>query len=465
MDPRGPSRIAYSEASVSAHGRASSHTLFSDDSQALLEDSPNGSVQSPNYQGVGRQNVISRIEDIVESMVDALSENQPLTLPLRSRRSGNELAVSFPSTTPSGVKKFSGFCWRSSVRFHSAWCLTYSNSSISCSSSGSLSLPPSSRFGHHYYQKSLTETYCRSIYYHNPELFESQRYVNELVDDIAFMFGVGRNELNIVAASKGLIAGQPFGPEHGDQAVVVPPAETVVDLDLRQIEWILVIEKEATFRSLVSLRYHEISVAGRGILMTAKGYPDLASRQFIHRIHSKFPQIPIYALMDFDPDGVSILRTYKHGSQSMRHEEHATVPGLLWLGVKSSDLIELQMRLLPMASSGPSNGRESQSTLSSNPNNDYGSSSSLAQLLPGSTRHGEAGWKLLSMSCRDRAKAMQLLRSLNDQVHQDADEMEQTSELQLMLVLNMKFEIQAVDQAENMAYWLDERLSRISGWI
>lgn len=153
MNPRRSSRISSSEASVLGHGRASSHTLFSDDSQALLEDSPNGSVQSSNDLDVGRQSVISRIEDIVESMVDSLSENQPLTLPLRSRRSGNEFAVSFPSTTSSGVKKFSGFCWQPSVWFYFAQCLTCFVSSISCSSSSSLSVPPSSRFGHRHYQK------------------------------------------------------------------------------------------------------------------------------------------------------------------------------------------------------------------------------------------------------------------------------------------------------------------------
>lgn len=169
--------------------------------------------------------------------------------------------------------------------------------------------------------------------------------------------------------------------------------------------------------------------------------------------------------MDFDPDGISILRTYKHGSISMRHEEHATVPGLLWLGVKSSDLLELQMRLLPMTSPRPSNGRESQSTLASDPNDDTESIRSLGRPLPGSSRRVEAGWTHLSMSCRDRVKAVQVLRSLNDQVQQDAEEVELTSELQLMLVLNMKFEIQAVEQAENMAYWLDERLSRTSGWV
>lgn len=39
----------------------------------------------------------------------------------------------------------------------------------------------------------------RAIYYQNPDLFGSQKYVDGLVDEIAFTFGVGRNALNIVS--------------------------------------------------------------------------------------------------------------------------------------------------------------------------------------------------------------------------------------------------------------------------
>ncbi|KAK8101402.1 hypothetical protein PG999_011776 [Apiospora kogelbergensis] len=344
---------------------------------------------------MGNGSVIERIEDIVESVVDAMSENRPLTIPLRSRSSGNELVVSFPSNNAAGIKKFGG-----------------------------------------------------------------QSYVDRLVDDLAFTLGVGRNGLNVVAASKGLVAGQPFTVEKGDQAVAVPPAETVVNLDLRSVGWVLIIEKEATFRSLVHRRYHENSDAGPGILMTAKGYPDLASRQFIHRISSSWTQIPIYALMDFDPDGVSIMRTYKHGSIGMRHEESITVPGLTWLGVKHGDLLDLQMRLLPLE---PSGSQESQSTLSSSQCSNNTSSRTISRSMSGSSGLGEAGWKLLSMSCRDRAKAVRLLGTLEEQHHQNAEEMEQASELRLMLMLNMKFEIQAVHEAEDLAHWLDARLSSIRG--
>jgi len=39
----------------------------------------------------------------------------------------------------------------------------------------------------------------RAIYYQNTGLFSSQRYVDNLVNDIAFSFGIGRDDLNIVS--------------------------------------------------------------------------------------------------------------------------------------------------------------------------------------------------------------------------------------------------------------------------
>lgn len=38
----------------------------------------------------------------------------------------------------------------------------------------------------------------RNIYYQDPDLFKSQSHVDELVDNLAFTLGVGRNALNIV---------------------------------------------------------------------------------------------------------------------------------------------------------------------------------------------------------------------------------------------------------------------------
>jgi meiotic recombination protein SPO11 len=40
----------------------------------------------------------------------------------------------------------------------------------------------------------------RNIYYQNPDLFKSQSAVDDMVDNLAFTLGVGREDLNIVSA-------------------------------------------------------------------------------------------------------------------------------------------------------------------------------------------------------------------------------------------------------------------------
>lgn len=39
----------------------------------------------------------------------------------------------------------------------------------------------------------------RNVYYQNPQLFKSQAVVDDMVDNLAFTLGVGREDLNIVS--------------------------------------------------------------------------------------------------------------------------------------------------------------------------------------------------------------------------------------------------------------------------
>ncbi|XDG01593.1 hypothetical protein ABKA04_001208 [Annulohypoxylon sp. FPYF3050] len=304
--------------------------------------------------------VISKIEDILEDIIDALSENRVLTIPLRSRRSGNENLIRFPTNTSAEVKRFN--------------------------------------------------------------LFGSQQYVDNLVDDVAFTFGVGRDTLNI--------------------GILIPHAETVQQVDIRETRWVLVIEKEATFRGLAASRYYETSAAGAGVLITGKGYPDLVTRQFLHLLHSGSPQVPIYALVDFDPSGIDIMLTYKRGSRSLSHEENITAPGLSWLGPKSSDV--LGQINGPPSLRDTSKARQSFTSPPSAP-------------IP-SANPIEAFSQLTTL---DRRKAMDLLSRLTRESDEDTNENCLINELQLMLMLNLKAEIQVVDDAGNLTGWLDEKLGRV----
>ncbi|KAI2613417.1 DNA topoisomerase IV, alpha subunit [Hypoxylon sp. NC1633] len=376
--------------------------------------------------------VVTKIEDILERIVDALTENRVLTIPLRSRQSGNERSILFPANTDAEIKRFTctlqilHLCHEALVSGH-----------------------------------VITK---RAIYYQNPDLFGSQQYVDCLVDDIAFTFGVGRDNLNIVAAYKGLIVGKATVTLRDESVVdcssdsngtLIPHVESIEQIDISQAKWIMVIEKEATFRGLAASRFFEMCAVGAGVLVTGKGYPDLVTRQFLHRLHSNFPQTPVYALVDFDPDGIAIMLTYKRGSRSLGHEQDVTVTGLSWLGPKSSDILGHTHHRPPLAR--PSQTNQPFVFTAPSGQSTQASSSPISQSnrdLPAnpldSTSH---------LTTSDRRKAIGLLRRLKDEHFQSTDDMELVYELQLMLVLNIKAEIQAVDDAGDMTRWLDEKLS------
>ena len=102
----------------------------------------------------------------------------------------------------------------------------------------------------------------------------------------------------------------------------------------------------------------QISVLTAWDATQAKGFPDLATRRFLSMLHTIQPDLPMFVLVDYDPYGVAILRTYKYGSQRLAHENSATVPGIQWLGVRSRDVLTSSFAV----NSQNSQGADSQSS-------------------------------------------------------------------------------------------------------
>lgn len=69
------------------------------------------------------------------------------------------------------------------------------------------------------------------------------------------------------------------------------------------------------------------------ICLQGKGYPDLATRQFLFRLAHVFPRLLMLCLVDADPYGVDIFLTYKFGSRTAAAEPDCTVASLVWIGV------------------------------------------------------------------------------------------------------------------------------------
>ncbi|KAI9674611.1 MAG: hypothetical protein M1829_003693 [Trizodia sp. TS-e1964] len=221
-----------------------------------------------------------------------------------------------------------------------------------------------------------TITTKRDIYYKDVELFGRQSIVDKYVDDIAYTFNVERESLNVSL----------FNLEN-DISRLQPPRD--LSLDLSQL---------------------------------AKGYPDISTRAFLRTLSTylqanSFPPVSSYGLMDYDPDGLSILSTYKYGSAALAHENaRLSMPQIRWLGVRSSDIKALSMQ-----------------------GEDYG---------------------LLRLSGRDRRMAASLLGK--EVFAENGPEPDWRSEVQTMLMLNIKAEIQIMHGGQGkmaLNSWIEERLT------
>ena len=204
----------------------------------------------------------------------------------------------------------------------------------------------------------------RDIFYRDPNLFTKQEIVDRYVDDVAFALGVPRCSLNVTSTAKGLITGAiAFHKDDGTvvdarsepEGVLISSITKNDRTDVSDVKWILIVEKEATFRSLVESSFNA-DLKRHGILVTAKGYPDVATRALLNALSGRKPHsCTMYALVDFDPDGLEILSTYKHGSAALNHENSdLAVRDLNWLGVDSGhflacDTVHVDQNLLRLS--------------------------------------------------------------------------------------------------------------------
>ncbi|CAD0052131.1 unnamed protein product [Aureobasidium pullulans] len=113
-----------------------------------------------------------------------------------------------------------------------------------------------------------------------------------------------------------------------------------------------------------------------------------------------FAEPPVFGLVDYDPDGMAILHTYKHGSKKMSEDNAALiVPTIQRMGLRSRDITDED--------------------------------------------HTHRNQGLMPLTRRDRHKARKMLEW---EQFSDLEEAAQwRRELQVMLMLNLKAEIQIID--------------------
>ena len=169
-------------------------------------------------------------------------------------------------------------------------------------------------------------------------------------------------------------------------------------------------------------------------LHQGKGYPDFNTRALLHHISITEPMVPIYCLVDWDPDGIAIFWTYAYGSDSLAWMSHAlAVPSMTFIGLSSADVVQL-------ANEGLLTFNEK-------------------TILPLTSKDRAKANAMLGRACIDEGAALLGMNNVNQP---DTD---WKHELQIMLTMDKKAEIQIVDGVNGaLQDWVMRKAIWI-GWI
>ncbi|XP_053998774.1 meiotic recombination protein W68 [Hylaeus anthracinus] len=191
----------------------------------------------------------------------------------------------------------------------------------------------------------------RSLYYDlknekTLNLAPDQRFVDQAVNHLADLLNCAPWELNLLPTSKGLAAGELTLTLTNNRIVdcTVPGgalipfmASNVVSVRTRA-KMVLIVEKDAVFQKLLE---DDCPTLLNCILVTGKGYPDVATRMLVKLLSEKM-ELPVYIIVDADPFGVDIMCVYRFGSATLSKErESLACPKVRWLGIHPSELLAL----------------------------------------------------------------------------------------------------------------------------
>ncbi|EPS41997.1 hypothetical protein H072_3989 [Dactylellina haptotyla CBS 200.50] len=317
-------------------------------------------------------------------------------------------------------------------------------------------------------------------------IFRSQQTVNNLVDDISIALGVPRRTLHITAAAKGLVCGDlkilkldnsTINCNIIGEGVLVPTSSDIKKVKIGDCNTVLIIEKEAIFRTLTESGDWR-RLPGRPILLCGKGYPDIATREFARYLYlnknAGGEYLDFYCLVDYDPHGLDIYTMYKRGSLliggSTQYDQMA-VPSLRHLGVKFSDILDYccsdsssaegkHEQMIPeKGNNSVSQNIERESVTFTNRmmGEEETQQEELEPISKRPRRHADGRYRsspprgLLLMTAHDRTKAISMLHREHDEISE-----EYVSDLRKLLVVGYKAEIQVL--GDQLVRYLDEKL-------
>lgn len=188
----------------------------------------------------------------------------------------------------------------------------------------------------------------RDIFYQALHLFPTQQSSDRIITHLTTLLGcTDRLQLNIVASPRGVVSGPiTIIPPVGEAITCQFGVTTIIPTEIgtgwsvaphHEAHLVLVVEKEAVFKHLLQTAggEGERERGGRGVdwtkvvMLTAKGYPDYATRWLLQLITVTYPGVGVVGLFDGDPYGVDIWRQYARDSGGR----------VEWVGVDLADFL------------------------------------------------------------------------------------------------------------------------------
>jgi meiotic recombination protein SPO11 len=110
-----------------------------------------------------------------------------------------------------------------------------------------------------------------------------------------------------------------------------------------EVKFILLVPRDDVYRDLALQKFHlKFSCV---ILTGGDGQPSIMTRAFLRKLKESL-SVPVYALVDPDPEGLSTYCTYKFGSSEMPFDNVGlTFPDMRWIGVSLGDDLETRDEL------------------------------------------------------------------------------------------------------------------------
>ena len=197
----------------------------------------------------------------------------------------------------------------------------------------------------------------RDLYYSckvkDPDLKSTQ--LAELIQDASQLLRVPRYGLGIDCSAKGLVSGPMFLYQGSEELEIdcshftrgYQISGSVAELLKSRVVLqdgaccIVIVEKESVFQRLVSIARDQ-AVLRSCIFVTARGYPDIATRVLLNVVKRAAPCLPMVGLVDWNPHGLNILCQYRYGSvKSLESQCFALGAHLKWLGMRMNTMREI----------------------------------------------------------------------------------------------------------------------------